>query len=464
MGGSRNIAIGLGALGFLAALALLVPARPERRAGAGAERRRRGDLCRRRHLRRHHLPRPQPAPTARSSARTRSCSGRTRRPPPARTAAPGRCCARSARARSPRGSASARPPPRADVPRLPRHARPAGAGARFQTVGRGRLRKLPRRRALAAGCRAIMRSAAPTRPTSRAASSRSTIRARAPHVCLDCHFGSADEGQFVTHRIMAAGHPADQLRARPLLDAAAASQRRRRLSPPQGPTPTAPGCGRSARRWRSTARSACSLGRRGSEGIFPEFYFFDCHTCHRQISDDPRFRPAALANPGRPIPSGMPPFNDENMIMLSRGGAGRGAGPRPALRARQPRLPRAPSPATAPRPSPPRRRCGRARGRSPSAFSAAAMGRDADLRDHRGDHRQGAPRALHRLCRQRAGGDGDRHPALGAGQQPRHVRGARRTRSASTSTAPIARCAIPMPTIPAPSGRASAGPRRRSGD
>ena len=26
-------------------------------------------------------------------------------------------------------------------------------------------------------------------------------------VCLDCHFGSADEGQFVTHRIMAAGHP-----------------------------------------------------------------------------------------------------------------------------------------------------------------------------------------------------------------------------------------------------------------
>src|SRR3546814_7607372 len=26
-------------------------------------------------------------------------------------------------------------------------------------------------------------------------------------VCVDCHFGSAGEGQFVTHRIMAAGHP-----------------------------------------------------------------------------------------------------------------------------------------------------------------------------------------------------------------------------------------------------------------
>ncbi len=31
-------------------------------------------------------------------------------------------------------------------------------------------------------------------------------RARAAN-CLDCHFGSADPGQFVTHRIMAAGHP-----------------------------------------------------------------------------------------------------------------------------------------------------------------------------------------------------------------------------------------------------------------
>ena len=26
-------------------------------------------------------------------------------------------------------------------------------------------------------------------------------------VCVDCHFGSASDGQFVTHRIMAAGHP-----------------------------------------------------------------------------------------------------------------------------------------------------------------------------------------------------------------------------------------------------------------
>jgi hypothetical protein len=57
-------------------------------------------------------------------------------------------------------------------------------------------------------------------------------------------------------------------------------------------------------------------GRR-REGMFPEFYFFDCHSCHRRISDDPDYRPSAIANPGRPIPPGMPPFQDENMIMLS---------------------------------------------------------------------------------------------------------------------------------------------------
>jgi hypothetical protein len=31
-------------------------------------------------------------------------------------------------------------------------------------------------------------------------------RARASR-CLDCHFGSAEPGQFVDHRMMAAGHP-----------------------------------------------------------------------------------------------------------------------------------------------------------------------------------------------------------------------------------------------------------------
>ncbi|HYJ53334.1 MAG TPA: multiheme c-type cytochrome [Allosphingosinicella sp.] len=140
-------------------------------------------------------------------------------------------------------------------------------------------------------------------------------RARASR-CLDCHFGSAGEGQFVTHRIMAAGHPRISFE----LDLFTTLQQHHNVDSDYRARKGAPD---STRMWAigqaMALDRALSLfsGRRGSEGIFPELYFFDCHSCHRRISDDPRYRPAAFANPGRPIPSGMPPFNDENMIMLS---------------------------------------------------------------------------------------------------------------------------------------------------
>jgi hypothetical protein len=69
---------------------------------------------------------------------------------------------------------------------------------------------------------------------------------------------------------------------------------------------------------------------KGQAGAFPEFYFFDCHSCHRAISDDPRAAPTATPNPGRPIPPGAPPFNDENMILLAS--AARTAAPQAAGR------------------------------------------------------------------------------------------------------------------------------------
>jgi hypothetical protein len=56
---------------------------------------------------------------------------------------------------------------------------------------------------------------------------------------------------------------------------------------------------------------------RGFDGIFPEFYFLDCHSCHRRIFDQRDFDRTVVDNPSRPLPSGMPPYNDENMIMLS---------------------------------------------------------------------------------------------------------------------------------------------------
>ena len=140
-------------------------------------------------------------------------------------------------------------------------------------------------------------------------------RARAAQ-CLDCHFGSADAGQFVTHRIMAAGHPRISFE----LDLFSTLQQHYNLD---NDYLDRKGRANSTQVW--AIGQAMALDRalslfttaRGTEGLFPEFYFFDCHSCHRRISDDPRFRPGAVANPGRPIPSGMPPFNDENMIMLA---------------------------------------------------------------------------------------------------------------------------------------------------
>jgi hypothetical protein len=136
-------------------------------------------------------------------------------------------------------------------------------------------------------------------------------------VCLDCHFGSADEGQFVTHRIMAAGHPRISFE----LDLFTTLQQHHQEDDDYRDRK---GGIDSIQMWAVGQAMALdrSLGLfvtpgRGTEGVFPEFYFFDCHSCHRQISDEPNFRPTAVPNLSRPIPSGMPPYNDENMIMLA---------------------------------------------------------------------------------------------------------------------------------------------------
>lgn len=137
-------------------------------------------------------------------------------------------------------------------------------------------------------------------------------------VCLDCHFGSADAGQFVTHRIMAAGHPRisfeldlfTTLQAHHNEDGDYLKRKGARTS---GVRVWAIGQALALER----ALSLYSNPGLGTEGAFPEFYFFDCHSCHRRIYDDQKFVQTIADNPGRPIPVGMPPFNDENMIMLS---------------------------------------------------------------------------------------------------------------------------------------------------
>lgn len=135
-------------------------------------------------------------------------------------------------------------------------------------------------------------------------------------VCLDCHFGSDRPGQFVSHRIMAAGHPRISFE----LDLFSAMQAHH-----DEDADYARRNGRtdSIKVWAvgqaMAVERALTLyaGAKGIEGAFPEFYFFDCQSCHRRIYDQAERSKTWEANPGRPIPAGMPPFNDENMIMLS---------------------------------------------------------------------------------------------------------------------------------------------------
>ena len=144
----------------------------------------------------------------------------------------------------------------------------------------------------------------------------SNPKARAS-VCLDCHFGSAKPGQFVDHEIMAAGHPRISFE----LDLFSSLQQHHDEDADyvqrKGKTNSVQfwAVGQALALERSL--NMFSKPKFATEGIFPEFYFYDCHSCHRRIYDEASARPKSVNNPGRPIPEGMPPYNDENMIMLS---------------------------------------------------------------------------------------------------------------------------------------------------
>ena len=149
-------------------------------------------------------------------------------------------------------------------------------------------------------------------------------------VCLDCHFGSARPGQFATHRLMSAGHPRLSFE----LDLFTELQRHHDVDADYIQRKGAAG---GVKTWAvgqamalERALTVYADARAGQEGVFPEYAFFDCHSCHRAISDDPKARPRFQLNPGRPIPHGMAPFNDENMILLTA--AARVAAPGQAAR------------------------------------------------------------------------------------------------------------------------------------
>jgi hypothetical protein len=134
--------------------------------------------------------------------------------------------------------------------------------------------------------------------------------------CLDCHLGAANPNQFVTHQMMAAGHPRiafeldlfTVLQKHYDIDADYAA---RHKEVPGGVKTWAIG------QALALDRALTLYGVKNPPGAFPEFVFYDCQACHRTVSQDPKAKFTVEANPGRPIPLGAPPFNDENMIMLS---------------------------------------------------------------------------------------------------------------------------------------------------
>lgn len=135
-------------------------------------------------------------------------------------------------------------------------------------------------------------------------------RARA-QLCLSCHSGNAD--RFVSHRLMAAGHPRLSFELDTFTAIAPAHHRvdadyRARK----------PGADDGVQVW--AVGQALAVGEmlailmhptRGRDGLFPELVLFDCHACHHPMSDR-RWRPA----PGLDAGPGVVRLNDSGMLML----------------------------------------------------------------------------------------------------------------------------------------------------
>ena len=467
LGGSRKLAIGLGALGVAALVRVMFlcsdrsPRRPSRPALSVAPGNYvgvascAGSTCHGRSEARRH-----DRPPGRADA-----PGRIRPARPARTAAPRRCCreprgqrdrraARASARRPARRCASAATPTRAAPARRRASSSPTASAARACHGGCRRLageplcgRRHPRRQRRA--------TASPARQSAgaRRASASTAISAR-PAPASSSPTGSwppairASPSSSTCSRRCSSTRTSD------------ADYRRSARAATNGVQIWAVGQAMALER----VADACSPRPRGSEGIFPEFYFFDCHSCHRPISDDPRFRAGASANPGPADPVGHAAVQRREHDHALGGGAGRGARPgRPLRRATA-------APSTPRWPGTGRRRSPRPAGCARHRASARRRLRRRRLRPRRRPSRSSTrspasaiARALHRLCRRVQAVmaiDTLLNALVSGGQvaaapppcdprrhQPRLSRGARSQRLSSARH----------------SGRASAAPRRRSG-
>lgn len=131
-------------------------------------------------------------------------------------------------------------------------------------------------------------------------------------LCLSCHFGTADK--YVTHRIMAAGHPRMSFEMETFTH----------LQPAHFKTDAdyiaRKGQVDGVRIWAIGQAVAVATQidilldpRRGRDGVFPELTLFDCHACHHPMADT-RWKP--VSGFGRSISPGLVRLNDSSMLML----------------------------------------------------------------------------------------------------------------------------------------------------
>jgi hypothetical protein len=131
-------------------------------------------------------------------------------------------------------------------------------------------------------------------------------------LCLSCHFGTADK--YVSHRIMAAGHPRMSFEMETFTNLQPAHFRI------DADYIARKGNVDGVRIW--AIGQAVAVGtqidilldpRRGRDGAFPELTLFDCHACHHPMSDT-RWKPVGTF--GRSISPGLVRLNDSSMLML----------------------------------------------------------------------------------------------------------------------------------------------------
>jgi hypothetical protein len=131
-------------------------------------------------------------------------------------------------------------------------------------------------------------------------------------LCLSCHYGTADK--YVTHRMMAAGHPRLSFELDTFTQLQPPHFRidddyRRRKGGFDGVHSWAIGQAVAV----STQIGILLDPVRGRDGVFPELTLFDCHACHRPLTEA-RWQPRQSFV--RNIAPGLVRLNEASLLML----------------------------------------------------------------------------------------------------------------------------------------------------